>query len=143
MTVAQSLKTKNTAERSSLAMCWSRLSTPTIATQCDQILTGYFRASVGVVGMVPRRVPSLIKSIVLVISFLTLGAGVGAPGNSLHAEECLCAGFSITAGDSLAVSIRLANSTQVLVLGSARPIASTGGCGDASDAGSVRASTLG
>jgi hypothetical protein len=91
MTVAQSLKTKNTAERSSLAMCWSRLSTPTIATQCDQILTGYFRASVGVVGMVPRRVPSLIKSIVLVISFLTLGAGVGAPGNSLHAEECLSA----------------------------------------------------
>ena len=91
MTVAQSLKTKNTAERSSLAMCWSRLSTPTIATQCDQILTGYFRASVGVVGMVSRRVSSLIKSIVLVISFLTLGAGVGAPGNNLHAEECLSA----------------------------------------------------
>jgi hypothetical protein len=31
----------------------------------------------------------------------------------------------------------------VLVLRSARPIASTGGCGDASDAGSVRASTIG
>ena len=41
--------------------------------------------------MVSRRVPSLIKSIVLVVSFLTLGAGVGAPGNSLHAEECLSA----------------------------------------------------
>ena len=41
--------------------------------------------------MVSRRVPSLIKSIMLVISFLTLGAGVGAPGNSLHAEECLSA----------------------------------------------------
>ena len=91
MTVAQSLKTKNTAERSSLAMCWSRLSTPTIATQCDQIFTGYFLASVGVVGMVPRRVPSLIKSIVLVISLQTLGAGVEATGNSLHAEECLSA----------------------------------------------------
>ena len=45
----------------------------------------------------------------------------------------ICAGFSITAGDSLAVSIRLAHSTQVLVLRSARPIASTGGCGDASE----------
>ena len=41
--------------------------------------------------MVSRRVPSLSKSIVLAISFLTLGAGVGAPGNSLHAEECLSA----------------------------------------------------
>jgi hypothetical protein len=41
--------------------------------------------------MVTRGVPSLIKSIVLVVSFLTLGAGVGAPGNSLHAEECLSA----------------------------------------------------
>ena len=38
-----------------------------------------------------RRVPSLIKSIVLVISLQTLGAGVGATGNSLHAEECLSA----------------------------------------------------
>src|SRR6476660_5515586 len=41
--------------------------------------------------MVSRRVPSLSKSIVLAISFLTLGAGAGAPGNSLHAEECLSA----------------------------------------------------
>ena len=32
-----------------------------------------------------------IKSIVLVVSFLMLGAGVGAPGNNLHAEECLSA----------------------------------------------------
>ena len=71
MTVAQSLKAKNTAERSSLAMCWSQLFTPTIATQCDQILTGYFRASVGVVGMVSGRVPSLIKSIVLVVPWVT------------------------------------------------------------------------
>ena len=44
--------------------------------------------------MVSRRVPSLSKSIVLAISFLTLGAGVGAPGNSLHAEECLSASDS-------------------------------------------------
>src|ERR1700728_1166349 len=41
--------------------------------------------------MVSRPVPSLIKSIVLVISLQTLGAGVGATGNSLHAEECLSA----------------------------------------------------
>jgi hypothetical protein len=41
--------------------------------------------------MVSRRVPSLIKSIVLAIAFLTFGAGVGAPGNDLHAEECLSA----------------------------------------------------
>ena len=41
--------------------------------------------------MVSRRVASLIKSIVLVVSFLMLGAGVGAPGNNLHAEECLSA----------------------------------------------------
>jgi hypothetical protein len=41
--------------------------------------------------MVSRRVPSLSKSIVLAISFLTLGAGADAPGNSLHAEECLSA----------------------------------------------------
>jgi hypothetical protein len=40
---------------------------------------------------VSRRVPSLIKSIVLVISPQTLGASVGATGNSLHAEECLSA----------------------------------------------------
>ena len=38
-----------------------------------------------------RRVASLIKSIVLVISLQTLGAGVEATGNSLHAEECLSA----------------------------------------------------
>src|SRR5215470_11819865 len=38
--------------------------------------------------MVSRRVPTLIKSIALVVAFLTLGAGVGAPGNSLRAEEC-------------------------------------------------------
>src|ERR1700745_3822996 len=37
--------------------------------------------------MVSRRVSSQIKSIGLVISFLTLGA----PGNSLHAKECLSA----------------------------------------------------
>src|ERR1700733_1549150 len=36
--------------------------------------------------MVSRRVPGLIKSIVLVISLQTLGAGVEA-----HAEECLSA----------------------------------------------------
>ena len=41
--------------------------------------------------MVSRRVRSLIKSIVLIVSVLTLGAGVGAPGNNLHAEECLSA----------------------------------------------------
>ena len=41
--------------------------------------------------MVSRRVASLIKSTVLVVSFLMLGAGVGAPGNNLHAEECLSA----------------------------------------------------
>jgi hypothetical protein len=40
---------------------------------------------------VSRRVASLIKSIVLVISLQTLGAGVEATGNSLHAEECLSA----------------------------------------------------
>src|ERR1700736_6464676 len=39
--------------------------------------------------MVSRRVRSLIKSIVLIVSVLTLG--VGAPGNNLHAEECLSA----------------------------------------------------
>src|SRR3984957_240833 len=41
--------------------------------------------------MESRRVASLIKSIVLVISLQTLGAGVEATGNSLHAEECLSA----------------------------------------------------
>src|ERR1700722_11675332 len=71
--------------------CWSRPSTPIIATQCDQILTGYFRAVVGVVGMVSRRVPSLIKSITLVVPLLTLGATAGAPANSLHADDCLAA----------------------------------------------------
>ena len=92
MTVAQSLKTRKYGRmRSSSAMCWSRPSTPTIATQCDQILTGYFRASVGVVGMVSRRVPSLIKSITLVVPLLTLGATVRAPANSLHADDCLAA----------------------------------------------------
>ena len=89
MTVAQSLKTRKYGRmRSSSAMCWSRPSTSTIATQCDQILTGYFRASVGVVGMVSRRVPSLIKSITLVVPLLTLGATVRAPANSLHADDC-------------------------------------------------------
>jgi len=39
--------------------------------------------------MVSRRVPAPIKSIALVVSFLTLG--VVAPGNSLRAEECLSA----------------------------------------------------
>ena len=92
MAAAQSRKTRKygLADASS-AMCWSRPSTPTIATQCDQILTGYFRASVGVVGMVSRRVPSLIKSITLVVPLLMLGATVRAPANSLHADDCLAA----------------------------------------------------
>ena len=41
--------------------------------------------------MVSRRVPSLIKSITLVVSLLTLGATVRAPANSLHADDCLAA----------------------------------------------------
>ena len=77
--------------RSSSAMCRSRPCRSTIATQCDQILTGYFRASLGGEGMVSRRVPSLIKSIALAVPFLTLGASVGAPANSLRADECLSA----------------------------------------------------
>src|SRR6266404_6163150 len=41
--------------------------------------------------MLSRRVPTPIKSIAFVVLFLTLGAGVGGPGNSLRAEECLSA----------------------------------------------------
>src|SRR5262245_40260235 len=41
--------------------------------------------------MVSRRAPSLIKLIAFVVTFLTLGASVGAPANSLRAEECLSA----------------------------------------------------
>jgi hypothetical protein len=41
--------------------------------------------------MVSRLVPSLIKSITLVVPLLTLGATVGAPANSLRADECLAA----------------------------------------------------
>jgi len=52
-------------------------------------------------------------------------------------------GFSVTAGDSLVLSIRLGNSTQVLVLACACPVASAGGCGGDGNAGSVWASTLG
>src|SRR5262249_8115969 len=61
----------------------------TIATQCDRILKGYFRGSVGVEGMVSGRVPGLIKSITLVVPLLTSGASVGAPVNILHANDCL------------------------------------------------------
>ena len=39
--------------------------------------------------MVSRRVPSLIKSIVLVVPFLTFDASVSAPANTLRADECL------------------------------------------------------
>jgi hypothetical protein len=46
---------------------------------------------IGVQGMVSRRVPSLIKSITLVVPLLTLGATVGAPANSLRADDCLAA----------------------------------------------------
>ena len=41
--------------------------------------------------MVSRRVPTLIKSITLVVPLLTLGATVRAPANSLHADDCLAA----------------------------------------------------
>ena len=41
--------------------------------------------------MVSRRVPSLIKSITLVVPLLMLGATVRAPANSLHADDCLAA----------------------------------------------------
>ena len=41
--------------------------------------------------MVSRRVPTLIKSITLVVPLLTLGATVGAPANSLRADDCLAA----------------------------------------------------
>ena len=41
--------------------------------------------------MVSRRVPTLIKSITLVVALLTLGAAVPAPANSLHADDCLAA----------------------------------------------------
>ena len=41
--------------------------------------------------MVSRRVPSLIKSITLVVLLLTLGATVGVPANSLRADKCLAA----------------------------------------------------
>ena len=41
--------------------------------------------------MVSRRVPTLIKSITLVVALLTLGATVPAPANSLHADDCLAA----------------------------------------------------
>jgi len=36
-------------------------------------------------------VPTLIKSITLVVALLTLGAAVPAPANSLHADDCLAA----------------------------------------------------
>jgi hypothetical protein len=36
-------------------------------------------------------VPTLIKSITLVVALLTLGATVPAPANSLHADDCLAA----------------------------------------------------
>src|SRR5580704_13561979 len=71
-------------------MCCDGPPKPIITTQCDQILTEYFVRRWGG-GMVSRRVASLIKSIVLVISLQTLGADVGATGNNLHAEECLSA----------------------------------------------------
>ena len=41
--------------------------------------------------MVSRRVPSLIKSITVVVLLLTLGATVGVPANSLRADKCLAA----------------------------------------------------
>jgi hypothetical protein len=41
--------------------------------------------------MVSRRVPTLIKSIALVVPLLTLGATVPAPANSLHTDDCLAA----------------------------------------------------
>src|ERR1700747_135683 len=41
--------------------------------------------------MVSRRVPTLIKSITLVVPLLTLGATVRASANSLHADDCIAA----------------------------------------------------
>ena len=41
--------------------------------------------------MVSRRVSTLIKSIMLVVPLLTLGATVRAPANSLQADDCLAA----------------------------------------------------
>ena len=68
---------------------------PTLYTHnCDAMRSnfdGIFSRLVGVVGMVSRRVPSLIKSITLVVPLLTLGATVRAPANSLHAVGCLAA----------------------------------------------------
>src|SRR5262249_3257217 len=41
--------------------------------------------------MVSRRVPTLIKSITLVVALLALGATGRAPADSLHADDCLAA----------------------------------------------------
>jgi hypothetical protein len=41
--------------------------------------------------MVSGRVPTLIKSITLVVPLLTLGATVRAPADSLHPDDCLAA----------------------------------------------------
>ena len=50
----------------------------------------FFVGQLGAEGMV-SGVPTLIKSITLVVALLTLGATVPAPANSLHADDCLAA----------------------------------------------------
>src|SRR5262249_47979006 len=97
--------------------------------------------------MVSRRVPTLIKSITLVVALLTWGAAVPAPANSLHADDCLAAPDS-PAPDGRWWYYRLDWPTQrkMLVFARARPIASTrhgyNGRTIAFNSGSVWASTL-
>jgi hypothetical protein len=63
------------------------------AHNCDAMRSNFdriFSCEGGVYGMVSRRVPTLIKSMTLVVALLTLGATIPAPANNLHADGLSC-----------------------------------------------------